>query len=283
MNLMKRSLLIVALSLVAVSAGAKKRSADTIAEQIAKARNAEATFEIPAAAALEQDNADLKDILGDSKLVASANAQSAAPVAAPEADAAASAAVVANAAAEAPAVDPLAESAVAPAAVDISKKSENEIPVLATKSKAAKSTTGSVSRILATLGILCVVLIGTTIALKRFARSRQGKTQHTAIKILTQHHIGPKKTLAIVQVAGESILIGVTDHSITMLKSLALLDEEVPGQTPSNFDSMMDIEDEPVRNSPRRSSEREPEDFTLRGLDGIRDSVSKRLRGMKEL
>lgn len=280
MNALNKSLLVIALALTAFSAQAKKAVKDEVAEQLAKARSAEATFEIPDAAALEQDNADLKEILAESKLVASSGAQAstAATTASAstenETSAEAAAAPEAEAATEVPAIKATAE--------EISKKAEADIPVLSAKSKSTIKNSGSVSKILATLGILCAVLIATTFALKRFAKSRQGKTQHTAIKVLTQHHIGPKKTLAIVQVAGESILIGVTDHSITMLKSLALLDEEVPGQTPSNFDSMMDMDEEPVRQSAGRRQEHQ-EDFALRGLDGIRDSVSKRLRGMKEL
>jgi flagellar protein FliO/FliZ len=66
-------------------------------------------------------------------------------------------------------------------------------------------------------------------------QKRHGKAVDTTrIRILTQHHLGPKKSLAIIRVAGETILIGVTDHNINLIKSLSLLeDEDVP-----NADSM---------------------------------------------
>ena len=89
------------------------------------------------------------------------------------------------------------------------------------------------------------------------------------IKILTQHHLGPKKSLAIIRVAGESLLIGVTDHSINLIKPLSLLDEEVPLETSSQFSVSLGN----ATGSPN-------EDFSVKG---IKDIVANRLKGMKEL
>ena len=66
------------------------------------------------------------------------------------------------------------------------------------------------------------------------------------IKVLSQHYLGPKKSLVIVRVAGESILVGVTDSNISMIKSLALIDDEVPVETPKNFADALNSEKAPM-------------------------------------
>ncbi len=59
------------------------------------------------------------------------------------------------------------------------------------------------------------------------------------IKILSQTFLGPKKSLAVIRVAGESVLIGITDQNINLLKTLSLLDEEIPQETPQKFNALI--------------------------------------------
>ena len=61
----------------------------------------------------------------------------------------------------------------------------------------------------------------------------------TKIQVLSTHYLGPKKSLSIVQVAGESLLLGVTDQNINMIKTLSLIDDEVPATTPNNFENVI--------------------------------------------
>ena len=49
--------------------------------------------------------------------------------------------------------------------------------------------------------------------------------------------------MAIIRVAGESILIGVTDSHISMIKSLSLIDDEVPSEVPQKFAEVMSSDD----------------------------------------
>jgi flagellar protein FliO/FliZ len=177
---------------------------------------------------------------------------------------------------------------------DVSKLPEKEILIVDAKEKAAKSQSNTVQRVLLSLGVLLVLLTATTLVLKRWSKSSQNRGQNTKIKILTQHHLGPKKSVAILQVAGESLLVGITDHSITMLKTLSLLDEEIPEETPRDFDAAMsdadddDDEDDIDMAGRRRSrkrgsaSGRETDAFAMRGLAEIRDTVTRRLRGTRE-
>ncbi len=259
---LRKSFLMLACFLAALAAEAKKaETSDEIAESIARARNTEELFDVTAPAAAEtEESSDLKEMIGDAKLVASATETASA--ATTQVDATTKESDITMETKES-------------TTQEIALKAEKDIPVLATKTKTAKASGSAITRILFSLAILCIALFATTIGLKRWAKRRQGKTQHTAIKILTQHFIGPKKSLAIVQVAGESILIGITDQNITMLKSLSLLDEEIPEQMPRNFDAAL------TNNQTNNETDSDDNDFT--GINEIRDKVSRSLRTMKDL
>ena len=114
---------------------------------------------------------------------------------------------------------------------------ESEIPVLTAKKseKAEGDSSSTYWRAGLSLAIVLIFAGALIFGAKHWTRNRLGVQSQTKIRMLTQHHLGPKKSLAIVQVAGESILIGVTDHSINLIKTLSLLDEEIPEETPSSF------------------------------------------------
>jgi flagellar protein FliO/FliZ len=174
-------------------------------------------------------------------------------------------------------------------AVQKPQPKESEIPVVMDEKKDKKESSSPIQRVLITLGVLAALLGGATFALKKWAKKTEGKNKGTKIKVLTQHHLGPKKSLLIVQVAGESILVGVTDHNISMLKTLSLLDEEIPEETPRNFRAALneyDEDDRAPQRTGRRDSGRDSEDdtdeFLTRGLSEIRDVVSTRLKNMRK-
>lgn len=116
-------------------------------------------------------------------------------------------------------------------------KAENEIPV---KLQAVGAVTSSADSESAQsklfIGLASVVLIAAGIlwALKKYS-IHNGKSAQNKIKVLTQYHMGPKRSLAIVQVAGESILVGLTDHHISHIKTLSLLDEDLPELEQKSF------------------------------------------------
>ncbi|MCM2280820.1 MAG: flagellar biosynthetic protein FliO [Bdellovibrionaceae bacterium] len=306
MQISSRTLLIFFAALsIGASAHAKKR--DVVADSIAKARAGE-QVEISV-----DQGADLKDLLSGAKLVAKSDtteteaAKAAAAFMSSGEKASSGSGDIAeemgNESGATAAVAPVAagsdESAVAAgeAAVqvasgatasnpankpDVSKMNEKDIPVLESKPKAAKSGASMIARVLASLGVLLLLGLSVTIGLKKYTRRGNQKDTTTKIKILTQHHLGAKKSIAIIQVAGESILVGITDHSITMLKTLSLLDEEIPEETPRDFNSALGgfefDGDDSVSRAPRGH-----DDFAMRGLSDIRDSVSKRLKGLKQI
>lgn len=156
---------------------------------------------------------------------------------------------------------------------------ESEIPVFSAATPERKSAGAGIERLVITLFVVCVVLGAALFGIKRWSINRKGNgISPTKIQILTQHHLGPKKSLAIIQVAGEAILIGITDQNISMLKTLALIDDEVPGLVPKNFSDELDSDDHAAR-AAQEGYDPEPEDhhvenFAMKGLGEVRDLVN---------
>jgi flagellar protein FliO/FliZ len=153
---------------------------------------------------------------------------------------------------------------------------EAEIPVNLETPQKSVSTGNPFIKMLMSVMILGVLAAAGFYWLRKY-RYTNLKSQATQIKILSQHYLGPKKSLAIVRVAGESILIGVTDHNISMIKSLSLLDEDIPEETPKEFGSIFTIKS---RNDSPTDEIDNRDDFSLAG---IKDFVSGRLKNMRNL
>lgn len=164
---------------------------------------------------------------------------------------------------------------------------ESQIPVFVEKTAPTKDAGSRLERLVITLGVLCVFLAAAIFGLKRWSARRPKTKSNTKIQILTQHHLGPKKSLAIIQVAGEALLVGITDQNISMLKTLALIDDEVPGHVPKNFADEIDRD---ITNKDLAASapfsddeEDEEENFAVRGLNDVRDIVSTRLKSLRNV
>lgn len=150
-------------------------------------------------------------------------------------DGATAAAATANT--EVPAV--VAETSPAAAAIAEKSKSESEIPVFADVKKAAKSEGSFVWRLVASVGFMGVVAIAMVFAGKKWTAKKNVGGQKTRIEVLHQVHFGPKKSLGLIRVAGEVILLGMTDQSITMLKSIVLIDEELENTMNTDFNKFL--------------------------------------------
>lgn len=151
-------------------------------------------------------------------------------------------------------------------------KQESEILLNLNDNKKSAAEGGGAMRVFFTLSLLGLIGTGAFYFLRKYSIPKERKHQ-TQIKVLQQHYLSPKKSLAIVRVAGESILIGVTDHNISMIKSLSLLDDEVPEEAPQNFNKVLGSLD------PQKKSDTEADDEFA--ISGIKDIVSKRLKGMR--
>lgn len=132
--------------------------------------------------------------------------------------------------------------AVTPKAKIAPNKSEEEIPLNLENKKNAVANESPFFKFIFFVGILGTLLAGAWVLVKKYNTKNISKN-HNEIKILAQHYLGPKKSLAVVRVAGESILVGITDNNINLIKSLALLDEEIPEVTPSEFNKLLKAEE----------------------------------------
>lgn len=110
---------------------------------------------------------------------------------------------------------------------------EDQIPVLNNVKMAQSSSSGNWFRLIGSAIFVLAVTGGLIIVVKKSAKAKNVGGKKAKIEMLHQHFLGPKKSVALIQVAGEAILIGVTDNNINMIKSVALIDDEVP---PENQD-----------------------------------------------
>lgn len=124
-------------------------------------------------------------------------------------------------------------------AAEAAKLNEDQIPLsIGATKKAAESTSGT-TKALMSMMIVLVLIASTYYFVRRYKFSNTINKSNTRIQVLSQHFLGPKKSLAIIHVAGESILVGITDQNISMIKSLSLIDDEVPADTPNSFGQTM--------------------------------------------
>ena len=159
---------------------------------------------------------------------------------------------------------------------------ETEIPVKLESVKKPEATSNPWFRMLAGLCIVGVMgAVSTWILRKRTLKL--GKPEVTPeIKVLAKHFLGPKKELMIVRIAGESLLLGVTDHQINLVKSLSLLDEDIPGEVPQNFSKVMDSE--PVDRVELSTSSRQSTNLTSEdefSISAIANLVGQKLRNSR--
>ena len=121
-------------------------------------------------------------------------------------------------------------------------KSEEETPVVFSEAAQAKSGTSIVWRLLASVIILAVAGAGLTFASKRWLRRPNVGGQQTRIEMMHQFHLGPRKSLALIRVAGETLLLGVTDHNVNMLKTVTLIDDDMAAALNQDFNTFLDDE-----------------------------------------
>jgi flagellar protein FliO/FliZ len=144
-----------------------------------------------------------------------------------------------------------ATSTVADAGAAAVAVAESEIPLVTEVKTAEKTESNLVWRMIASLGIVLVVAGCAAYAGKKYRRLKDKGGQRARIEIMHQLHLGPKKSVGLIRVAGEAILIGITDHNINMLKSVALIDDELENIAGKNFNNFLeeDFSIEDVRNA----------------------------------
>lgn len=117
---------------------------------------------------------------------------------------------------------------------------ESQIPVFTKTDKAEKSSGTSIWRVVGSIFFIVIAGAGIVFATRRSRTRKNIGGQKARIEVIHQYHMGAKKSLALVRVAGEVMLIGVTDHNINMLKPVALIDDEVEGLLGKDFNHFLE-------------------------------------------
>lgn len=169
-----------------------------------------------------------------------------------------------------------AEEAEASKAEKVEAKAEADIPVQLNSVKVANSGSSDLQT-RAWLGFLLVLgAAGVAFLVLRRYQQSGFKGSQFQMKILSQFPLGPKKSLAVVRVAGESILIGVTDHHISLIKSLSLLDEDIPEEAPAAFGATL-------KRQEKKAGDPLDESVDQFALSSIQDVVSRRIKGLRSI
>lgn len=139
--------------------------------------------------------------------------------------------------------------------VEKAEPKESEIPIVMSEKKATEEKGGAIWRMVASLAVIAVTAAGVLFASKRWARRKDIGGAKARIEMMHQYHLGPRKSIGLIRVAGETLLIGITEQNINMLKPVTLIDDELEHIANKDFNNFLEDEFsiEDVRNalSPR--------------------------------
>lgn len=143
----------------------------------------------------------------------------------------------------------------------------------ATRTKKSTSDMSPVNKMMvAIIGLLFVVGLSFG-GLHKMGKKKGYTSIAQNIKILTQKSIGPKKNLMLIRVAGETILLGVTDHNINHIKTLSLMEDELPGFTEPRFSNQLKNKIEQTKIT---DEVEEVDGFSVSRLDDVKRAVTER-------
>ncbi|MCB0377408.1 MAG: flagellar biosynthetic protein FliO [Bdellovibrionales bacterium] len=160
------------------------------------------------------------------------------------------------------------------ASEDLKSISEEEIPLEMHKQKAAKVESMSpLQKMVFVLGALVLVAGVLFFNIHRFSKRRGEGFAAKNINIISKKPLGPKKELVLIQIAGETILLGVTDQNINCIKTLSLLEDELPQFVEPKFAKKFQ---EKIEQTNMDEGAEEVDGFTVSKLDDVRSAVSER-------
>lgn len=178
-------------------------------------------------------------------------------------------------------------------AKDFLKEENIPVKLASNEAKSSVSTSGTDKMIMSMA--LVLVLVGSSfIYIKKRSLKGNSLQNKAQIKILSQTYLAPKKSLVLVRVAGESILVGVGEQNINLIKSLSLLDEDIEEKITEDFKETLqnttaeskDIttkEKVTLSNAGlnlRKQAFTAEDDFSHRG---IKELISEKLKSMRSI
>jgi flagellar protein FliO/FliZ len=118
---------------------------------------------------------------------------------------------------------------------------EDQIPLKNATVKVAKSESNLLWRLILSMGILSVIAGGLVFFTKRYRRfASGGAASKTRIELLSQLALNQKGSVALIRVSGETLLVGVTEQNINMLKPVTLIDDELENTVLNNFNNFLE-------------------------------------------
>ncbi|MCP3873486.1 MAG: flagellar biosynthetic protein FliO [Desulfobacteraceae bacterium] len=106
------------------------------------------------------------------------------------------------------------------------------------------------ARTFSMLFLVLALLILAFYLLKRFSTAKGVKGSKKFIKVLSIHHLSPKEKLVLVNVLGDTILIGVTPSNITKISSVEK-QIDLPGDEGESSFNFSDFLSQKLGNSPK--------------------------------
>jgi flagellar protein FliO/FliZ len=80
------------------------------------------------------------------------------------------------------------------------------------------STVGMLARLLVSLGIVLALMAGAAALLRRTgAGGGVARKRGLPIEVVSRHSLGRRSSVALVRAGGRGLVLGVTDHTITVL------------------------------------------------------------------
>jgi flagellar biosynthetic protein FliO len=160
--------------------------------------------------------------------------------------------------------------------IALDEKTEAQIPLKITNKDSKSATTPSWWRMLMGVGVAGILLFSLVVLSKKLNAKRLGaQFNKESITVISQKYLGPKRNLTLIRVAGEYLLLGVTDNNISLIKSLSVVDDEIPDLAPNDFTAA--VKNITAKEDPFESQIEDIEDsFSVSSLNDVKKIFKKR-------
>lgn len=151
---------------------------------------------------------------------------------------------------------------------------ETEIPLKVKKVKEAAADDMSVSRMASGLLVVALLFVSGVLVTRKLKNKKSSAPfNHDSITVISQKYLGPKRNLVLIRVTGEYLLLGVTDHNISLIKNLNVVDDEIPELTgEKNFDNVLSKKEQDSESFVND----EEDSFSVSSLDDVKKIFKKK-------
>ncbi len=121
-----------------------------------------------------------------------------------------------------------------------------------------------------TLGIIVLFFVGILFFLKRLVKNRNNKSGNYGIEIVSKASIMPKSHIFVIKAEEKTLLIGATDHNISLIADLSAKEEEIKSIRP-----VKDTKSLALRSNTAKVPRHEPET--------LKQPINNRMTSKKDL